>query len=131
MIVGRLIYQGSKLALSQCTAYSALWSLCGSEGPIDVNEHCYAPMDRLLERQHAIQKTPAAKHLTNGSLMLYDITSSYFEGEYAGSEIVAVRLQPRPQAGHEQIVIGLSPPPKAAPSVSRSLPATPRMPAPS
>jgi hypothetical protein len=107
MIVGRLIYQGSKLALSQCTAYSALWSLCGSEGPIDVDEHCYAPMDRLLERQHAIEKHPAAKHLSNGALILYDITSSYFEGEYAASEIVMFGHDRDHKDGHEQIVIGL------------------------
>lgn len=107
MIVGRIVYQGSKLALSQCTAYSALWSLCGSEGPIDVNEHCYAPMDRLLERQHAIEKSLAAKHLTNGTLILYDITSSYFEGEYAASEIVAFGHDRDHKDGHEQIVIGL------------------------
>ena len=107
MIVGRLIYQGSKLALSQCTAYSALWSLCGSEGPIDVDEHCYAPMDRLLERQHAIEKHLTAKHLTNGMLILYDITSSYFEGEYAASDIVEFGYNRDHKAGHEQIVIGL------------------------
>lgn len=68
MIVGRIVYQGSKLALSQSTAYSALWSLCGSEGPIDVNEHSYASMDRLLERQHAIEKHLSAKHLTKSPI---------------------------------------------------------------
>lgn len=107
MIVGRLVHQGSKLALSQCTAYSALWSLCGTEGPIDVNEHCYKPMDRLLERQPAIQKNLAARHLTNGTLILYDITSSYFEGEYAGSEIVQFGYNRDGKRGHEQVVIGL------------------------
>jgi len=107
MIVGRLVYQGSKLALSQCTAYSALWSLCGSEGPIDVNQHCYEPMDRLLERQQAIQKHLAAKHLTNGTLVLYDITSSYFEGEYAQSDLVGFGYNRDHKSGHEQIVIGL------------------------
>lgn len=107
MIVGRIVYQGSKLALSQCTTYSALWSLCGSEGPIDVNEHCYAPMDRLLERQPAIEKLLTAKHLTNGTLILYDITSSYFEGEYAGSDIVEFGYNRDHKDGREQIVIGL------------------------
>ncbi|MEO0018576.1 MAG: hypothetical protein RLZZ522_1859 [Verrucomicrobiota bacterium] len=107
MIVGRIVHQGSKLALSQCTAYSALWSLCGSDGPIDVNEHCYKPMDRLLERQPAIQKNLAAKHLTNGTLVLYDITSSYFEGEYADSEIVQFGYNRDGKRGHEQVVIGL------------------------
>ena len=107
MIVGRLIYQGSKLALSQTTTHSALWSLCGSEGAIDVNEHCYAPMDRLLERQHAIEKHLIGKHLTNGTLILYDVTSSYFEGEYADSEIVEFGYNRDHKDGREQIVIGL------------------------
>ena len=107
MIVGRLVYQGSKLSLSQSTAYSALWSLCGIEGPIDVNEHCYAPMDRLLERQHAIEKHLVAKHLANGTLVLYDITSSYFEGEYADSDLVMFGHDRDHKDGHEQVVIGL------------------------
>ena len=107
MIVGRIVYQGSKLALSQSTAYSALWSLCGTAGPVDVNEHCYAPMDRLLERQHAIEKHLSAKHQTNGTLVLYDITSSYFEGAYADSEIVEFGHNRDGKDGHEQIVIGL------------------------
>lgn len=107
MIVGRIVYQGSKLALSQSTAYSALWSLCGSEGPIDVDEHCYAPMDRLLGRQRAIEKHLAAKHLSNGVLILYDITSSYFEGEYAESGIVEFGYNRDRKHGREQIVIGL------------------------
>jgi transposase len=107
MIVGRLIYQGSKLVLSQATTHSALWSLCGSEGPIDVNEHCYAPMDRLLERQHAIEKHLTGKHLTNRTLILYDITSSYFEGEYADSKIVQFGYNRDHKSDHEQMVIGL------------------------
>jgi len=64
MIAGRLVYAGSKLSLSQCGTYSALWEICGIESDIDVNVHCYGAMDRLLERQDAIQKTckePSAK----------------------------------------------------------------------
>ena len=115
MIVGRIVHQGSKLALSQTTTHSALWSLCGSEGPIDVNEHCYAPMDRLLERQNAIQKHLAAKHLTNGTLVLYDITSSYFEGQYANSDLVEFGYNRDHKHGHEQVVIGLITTPDGCP----------------
>jgi hypothetical protein len=50
MIVGRLVYAGSKLALSNQWKNTALWELCGTEGPVDVEEHCYGPMDRLLAR---------------------------------------------------------------------------------
>jgi transposase len=115
MIVGRIVHQGSKLALSQTTTHSALWSLCGSVGPIDVNEHCYAPMDRLLERQNAIQKHLAAKHLTNGTLVLYDITSSYFEGRYANSDLVEFGYNRDHKHGHEQVVIGLITTPDGCP----------------
>ena len=40
----------------------------------------YAAMDWLLQRQDIIQKKLAARHLEAGSLVLYDLTSSYFEG---------------------------------------------------
>ncbi len=88
MIVGRVVYAGSNLGLSNHWQDTALWELCGVEGAVDVDIHCYAAMDRLMLRQEAIQKTLANKHLKNGSLVLYDITSSYFE----------VRLQPGRQA---------------------------------
>ena len=37
-------------------------------------------MDWLLARQDAIQKKLAARHLSEGGLVLYDLSSSYFEG---------------------------------------------------
>lgn len=40
----------------------------------------YAAMDWLLERQGAIEKKLAARHLSEGALALYDLSSSYFEG---------------------------------------------------
>jgi hypothetical protein len=32
MIAGRLVYAGSKLSLSHCSSYSALWVICGIKG---------------------------------------------------------------------------------------------------
>lgn len=107
MIVGRVVYAGSKLHLSSLYKDTALWELSGSEGSVDVDTHCYEPMDRLLTRQAAIQKALATKHLTKGHLVLYDITSSYFEGEYAESDIVAFGYNRDGKKGHEQMVIGL------------------------
>ncbi len=107
MIVGRIVYAGSKLALSHQSKNTALWELCGVEGKIDVDKHCYEVMDRLLERQPAIQRTLAKKHLQNGHLVLYDITSSYFEGEYPDSEIVTFGYNRDGKRGHEQMVIAL------------------------
>ena len=107
MIVGRVIYAGSKLALSNQWKNTALWELCGVAGPVDVEDHCYLPMDRLLERQRAIQRTLASKHLQNGHLVLYDITSTYFEGAYVESDIVLFGYNRDGKKGHEQVVLGL------------------------
>lgn len=107
MIVGRVVYAGSKLALSHQWKNTALWELCGVEGPVDVEEHCYLPMDRLLQRQGAIQRTLASKHLQNGHLVLYDITSTYFEGAYLESQIVLFGYNRDGKKGHEQVVLGL------------------------
>lgn len=107
MIVGRILYAGSKLSLSHQFKNTALWELCGVEGAVDVDIHCYEAMDRLLERQDAIQRTLAAKHLANGHLVLYDITSSYLEGEYKESQLVDFGYNRDGKKGHEQIVIGL------------------------
>ena len=107
MIVGRIVYAGSKLALSQQGPNTVLWALCGVEGKVDVDQHCYEVMDRLLERQGAIQQALARKHLQNGHLVLYDITSSYLEGEYEGSQLVDFGYNRDGKRGHEQIVIAL------------------------
>ncbi len=107
MVIGRIVYQGSKLSLCNQFANTCLWELCGIEGRPDVDEHCYEPLDRLLERQSAIQKKLAAKHLKNGCLVLYDITSSYLEGEYERSKIVDFGYNRDKKKGYKQIVIGL------------------------
>ena len=64
-------------------------------------------MDRLLERQAGIQKSLAKRHLSKGCLVLYDITSTYFEGEYAESELVQFGYNRDGKRGHEQVVVGL------------------------
>jgi transposase len=107
MIAGRLVYAGSKLSLSNCGTFSTLWENCGIEKEINVNLHCYTAMDRLFERQEDIQKSLAKKHLQNGMLVLYDITSCYLEGEYSDSELVEFGYNRDKKRGHEQIVISL------------------------
>jgi len=107
MVAGRVVYAGSKLSLSNQWKNTTLWEQCGTTGPVDVNVHCYAPMDRLLGRQKAIEKTLAAKHIKEGRLVLYDITSSYFEGEYDDSEIVLFGYNRDGKRGHEQMVVAL------------------------
>lgn len=107
LIVGRVVYQGSKLSLCNQASNTCLWELCGIPGQPDVDDHCYATLDRLLERQPAIQKQLAARHLDNDSLVLYDITSSYFEGEYTDSELVDFGYNRDQKKGRKQIVVGL------------------------
>lgn len=108
MIVGRVIYAGSKLALANRWKDTALWELCGTEGPVDVRVHGYAPMDRLLARQGAIEQALIEKHLAGEeSLVLYDITSSYLEGQYQGSRLVLFGYNRDRKQGHAQIVFGL------------------------
>ena len=107
MIIGRITYAGSKLSLCHQQDNTSLWELCGIDSPVDVDKHCYFPMDRLLKRQKTIQKKLAKKHLTDGRLILYDITSSYLEGEYEQSKLVEFGYNRDCKKGHEQIVIGL------------------------
>ena len=109
MITGRIVFQGSKLHLSNIFMDSALWELCGHPYGvrIDVNKHCYKPMDKLLDRQEFIQKQLAKKHLHDGCLILYDITNTWLEGEYSASELVDYGLGKGGKKGYKQIAIGL------------------------
>jgi hypothetical protein len=107
MIVGRLVYAGSKLALCNHHRNSCLWELCGIDELPAVEAHCYEPMDKLLQRQTAIQTTLARRHLNSGHVILYDITSVYFEGEYKDSDLVTFGYNRDGKKGLEQIVVGL------------------------
>ena len=107
MIVGRLVYAGSKLALCNHHPNTCLWELCGIDERPEVETHCYAPMDRLLQRQQAIQKALAKRHLRNGHVILYDITSVYFEGDYKDSELVAFGYNRDGKKSREQVVVAL------------------------
>ena len=109
MIAGRIMYPGSKLSLTGMYLDTVLWELCGHQKNScpDVYEDCYQAMDRLLERQKSIQKELASRHLQDGCVVLYDITSTYFEGEYEDSDLVKFGHNRDCKKGHEQINIGL------------------------
>jgi transposase len=102
-----LVYAGSKLALCNHHPNTCLWELCGIDDAPNVEANCYEPMDRLLQRQKAIQKTLAGRHLRNGQVILYAITSVYFEGDYKDSELVAFGYNRDGKKSREQIVVGL------------------------
>jgi len=82
MITAAVIDGSSKLAtgrgLRAETAASSLGSLLGLEA-CDEND-LYAAMDWLLPRQQAIEDALAARHLHDGTLVLYDVSSAAFEG---------------------------------------------------
>ena len=78
MVVQRLLAPGSKLAMSRCFAQSTLASELGVE---DADEdELYGALDWLLARQPRIERALARRHLAEGTLVLYDLSSSYFEG---------------------------------------------------
>jgi transposase len=82
MLVGRILDPVSKLAaarmLSPATASSSLGEALGL-GEI-ADDELYAALDWLLARQAAIETALAKRHLQNGTLVLYDVSSSYMEG---------------------------------------------------
>jgi len=109
MIVGRILWQGSKLSLTNMFRDSSLWELCGHDAETrpDVQKDCYDVLDKLLDRQTAIQKKLTEKHLNDGCLILYDITNTWLEGEYSNSELVAYGLGKGGKRGYKQIAVGL------------------------
>jgi transposase len=106
MIVGKLTYQSSKLGLCNLHEASSVWKQAGVINRPDVEKHCYKPMDRLLERQRSIQKR-LFEQSKETSVILYDITSTYFEGEYEESELVHFGYNRDGKRGKKQVVVGL------------------------
>jgi len=78
MVAARIVAPHTKLAT---TRWWHTTTLAEEFGVADASEDdLYAAMDWLLERQSTIQKKLAARHLSAGGLVLYDLSSSYFEG---------------------------------------------------
>ena len=78
MVAARIIAPHTKLATTRWWHTSTLAEEFGVQ---DASENdLYAAMDWLLSRQETIQRKLAARHLGPGSLVLYDLSSSYFEG---------------------------------------------------
>lgn len=78
MVAARILSPHTKLATTRWWHTTTLPEECGV-AEADATD-LYAAMDWLLERQGAIQKKLAARHLAEGALALYDLSSSYFEG---------------------------------------------------
>ena len=129
MIVSRIIAPASKLATAKALDPATAASSLGVElalGEVDEDE-LYAALDWLLERQGAIETALAKRHLKGGTLVLYDVSSSYVEGRCCP---LAKRGYNRDgKKGKLQIVYGLLCAPDGCPSPSRcskAIPAIPR-----
>lgn len=107
MIVARIIAPGSKLALARSldtqTATNTLGEVLGVESATEVE--LYSAMDWLLQRQAVIEKKLALRHLTEGNLVLYDLSSTYFEGQNCG--LARLGYSRDGKKGTLQIVFGL------------------------
>src|SRR5512143_268337 len=79
MIAGRLLFPSAKLA------HTRHWHSTTLAEELDVayatEDHLYEAMDWLPERQGAIEKKLARRHLGEGAMVLYDVSSSYYEGK--------------------------------------------------
>jgi transposase len=82
MIVSRIIAPRSKLATAKALDPVTAASSLGVElGLSDVREdELYTALDWLFERQGSIEAGLAKRHLKGGTLVLYDVSSSYVEG---------------------------------------------------
>jgi hypothetical protein len=82
MLIAQVITPGSKLAFARAlraeTATSSLGALLGVSGCDE--DDLYAAMDWVLARKDTIENALAARHLANGTLVLYDVSSAAFEG---------------------------------------------------
>jgi hypothetical protein len=80
LIAARVISPHTKLAT---TRWWQTTTLAEEFGVTEADEDdLYAAMDWLLERQPVIERKLAARHLGEGTLALYDLSSSYFEGTH-------------------------------------------------
>jgi transposase len=79
MIVERLVFPSSKLANTRH------WHDTTLAEDLDVadatEDQLYDALDWLLQRQEAIERKLARRHLGDGTMVLYDVTSSYYEGK--------------------------------------------------
>ena len=79
MVAARILKPQSKLATTRwwpSTTLAEMFAVADADA-----DELYETLDWLLERQPYIEKKLAARHLEKGGLALYDLTSSYFEGE--------------------------------------------------
>ena len=103
MICQQALGPGSKLAAARAFGQSTLGADLGVAGADE--DDLYAALDWLLERQARIEERLARRHLTDGELVLYDVSSSYFEGRTCPLAKLGYSRDQR--RGAPQIIYGL------------------------
>jgi hypothetical protein len=103
LVVARLLAPCSKLATTRTLGQSTLGAVLGVEGA--TSDELYGALDWLLARQARIERALAARHLGSGSLVLYDVSSTYVEGTHCPLAAYGHSRDHRPD--RRQIVFGL------------------------
>jgi transposase len=107
MIVARILQPSSKLALARGLDFETASSSLGELLDLTYanEDDLYEAMDWLFPRQAAMEAQFASQRLTHGSLVLYDLTSTYFEGRHC--PIASFGHSRDERSGNPQIVFGL------------------------
>jgi transposase len=103
MILSRVICPGSKLGTVRTLGQSTLAEECNVVAADE--DELYAAMDWLIDRQAKIEDRLAARHLRDGEMVLYDVSSSYFEGRKCPLAKLGYSRDGKPGLG--QIIYGL------------------------
>jgi transposase len=108
MIVARILEPASKLATARGfhpeTVTSSLAAVLGLDETVDETQ-LYRSLDWLLERQQSIENALAKRCLSEGSLILYDVSATYFEGRHCPLARFGHSRDER--SGNLQMVFGL------------------------
>ncbi len=107
MIVTRILDPASKLATARGLHADTLHSSLGELLQVDSADESelYRAMDWLLPQQSRIEQALAKRHLSQGGLVLYDLTSTYFEGRHC--PLAKLGHSRDDKSGNPQIVFGL------------------------
>jgi hypothetical protein len=103
MICQQALAPGSKLQTIRALGQSTLGAELGVAGADE--DDLYAALDWLLERQERIEDRLARRHLRDGELVLYDVSSSYFEGRTC--PLARLGYSRDGKRGTRQIIYGL------------------------
>ena len=107
MIAARVIDPGSKLATARALDSDTLSNSLGEHlglGRVS-DDDLYRAMDWLLKRQADVEAALAQRHFADGGLVLYDVSSTYFEGRHC--ELAKLGHSRDDKSANPQIVFGL------------------------